>query len=194
MYGLSSIKREAQQEILSLLHTCCDIDHLFPGLQKVFQTVSRQIVWADPIVVSLDKTIHHMEFYYHDPVTQSEKAIVFKQANEFQYLFRELNHWNLNDEISENEEIARQLIAWSALSEPKTIREIMFLIRAGFWKFDPKQIPKLSGTPPADLEELISWDEKSVLTGTNIQNMDVISREAWSRIVAREQWYNDGGS
>ena len=194
MLDLNRIKVETAQEILRLLQTCAEIDLLFPELRKYFEFISRQVPWIDSFMLTCEKTSQHIEFYYYDPETQSAEAIVLKQNSEFQFLFREEDHWNLNDEVRDNEEIAREILTWSALRDPQTVREVMDLIKNGFWRFDAQQIPKLSGEPPVDLREVISWDDKCVLTGTTIQNMDVITREEWQRIVAREHWYDEDGS
>ncbi|QDT40278.1 hypothetical protein Pan241w_03340 [Gimesia alba] len=191
MNEINRIKVEAKKEVLSLLQRCFEVDRLFPELQRTFQLISSRLVWIDPFVITLQETKNNIDPWYYDTEFQSDYSIVLQQASESKYLFREFNYWNLDDDVKENEEIVNQILSWSATRKPKNVREIMGLIKDGFWRFDTQTIPKLSAQCPADIQELISWDEKCVLTGTNMQNMDVITREQWKQVAEREQWYND---
>ncbi|MDN5565949.1 MAG: hypothetical protein L0G25_04025, partial [Psychrobacter sp.] len=82
-----------------------------------------------------------------------------------------------------NAKIAELLMSWQCLSVPLKVKDIKRLILESYWTFDINILPKLSSDTPEDTRELISWDEKCVLTGTNKENMCVISREKWNKII-----------
>ena len=85
-----------------------------------------------------------------------------------------------------NAKIAELLMSWQCLSMSLKVKDVKRLILEGYWKFDMNIVPKLSSDTPNDTRELISWDDKCVLTGTNKHNMCVLSRREWDEIVSNE--------
>ena len=69
---------------------------------------------------------------------------------------------------------------------PSKVIKVKNLILEGYWKFDLNIVPKLSLDIPLDTQELISWDDKCVLNGTNKDNLCVISRKEWNKIINNE--------
>jgi hypothetical protein len=49
------------------------------------------------------------------------------------------------------------------------------------------ELPILSKKSLVDTDEVYSWDDKYVLTGTGINNIEMITIEHWNRIIKNER-------
>lgn len=73
---------------------------------------------------------------------------------------------------------------------PTNVKEIKELLEHGLMKFDPKKFPNFSESKPRDLNEVLSWDGKYILTGTNVGNLKVLTYNEWGNLIKRENFYN----
>ena len=123
--------------------------------------------------------------------THSENCVVISIGNEYSFIYRESDSWNLFNELTDNSLIAERLMSWKCLTLPSKVIEVKNLILDGYWKFDKDIIPKLTSKEPIDIRELISWDAKCVLNATNKNNLCVISREEWNEIINNENEFSN---
>lgn len=175
------------EQIIKALNNYDDVESLYLNINKIYEEIQVTQPWLEPFTIKIDKTTNHLEFYYYCSAVHSENCVVISTMNEYGFIFRDLDRWILCDDYDRsNTRIAELLMSWRCLSTPSKVKEIKRLILKGYWKFDVDIVPKLSSETPSDTRELISWDDKCVLTGTNKENMCVLSRKEWDKIVLNE--------
>lgn len=180
---------DIKRKILSHLTNLKNISELRLALKGEFLCLNNENPWCNPFIVSIEETRDYIAPWYYAPSIHSQKCVVIRQSTEVKALWRENEFWSLDDETTNIEEISSALSHWKALESQKSVRRIHTLIEQGFWRFDKNIIPKLSDLIPIDLEEVISWDEKNVLTGTRADNLCVVTREEWANICERSKQY-----
>lgn len=171
------------------LDECNNIKDLFEKICDIYKDISFQKPWLETINISMDQTAIVSDYRYHSQEPLSDMCILISLNKNYTYIIKEFNEWNLNDFLAKNIEIAEHLMNWECLLLPSKVVDVKRLILTGYWKFDKKMIPKLSSNIPEDTRELISWDEKCVLTGTTRNNMVVMTRKEWSEMIKNEQRY-----
>jgi hypothetical protein len=73
---------------------------------------------------------------------------------------------------------------------PEDVREILYLLGKESWSFS-LLLPYLSQKIPTDLDEIVSWDDDYLITGTTLENISLVSRDEWEEIKKRERWYEN---
>ena len=174
------------EQIVEVLNACNNVEDLYLAINKIYQEIQVAQPWLESISITKDRTDSFVEFYYYFPDTMSEDCVTLNLKDEYSCIFIDSDKWCLDNEINKNVQIARRLMSWKCLSLPSKVVEIKKLILDGYWKFDANIVPKLSLNIPNDTRELISWDDKCVLTAITRDNMCVISREEWNVIVTNE--------
>ena len=175
------------EQIIKALNNYDDVESLYLNINKIYKEIQIAQPWLEPFAVKLDKTTNHLEFYYYCAETHLENCVVISTKNEYGFIFGDSHRWNLCDDYDmSNAKIAELLMSWRCLFMPLKVKEVKRQILEGYWKFDVDVIPKLSSDTPSDTRELISWDDKCILTGTNKENMCVLSRKDWNKIILNE--------
>ena len=175
------------KQIVKALNFCDDVESLYLKISKIYEEIQLSQPWLEPFTVKIDKTINHLEFYYYCVDTHLENCVVISTRNEYGFIFGDSHRWNLCDDYNmSNAKIAELLMSWRCFSMPSKVIKVKNLILEGYWKFDLNIVPKLSLDIPLDTQELISWDDKCVLNGTNKDNLCVISRKEWNKIINNE--------
>lgn len=167
------------------LSTFKTVKELYVALKNEYDNINKEFPWCNPFSVTIEETRDHITPWYYHPDTQSKNCVVVRQNVEVHAIWKEEDLWSLDDESNDIKIISNHLCQWKALDSLRSVRGIKFLIEKGFWLFDAAIIPKLSGAPPDDMEEVISWDLKNILAGTKADNLYIVTREEWDRICKR---------
>lgn len=133
------------------------------------------------------------EPWYYNPKDYSKNAIEIVQNKQIKYIWINEGKWIIEDyifciESETTEDIAYSLSDWKCFEFPKDIKLMFTLIKEGYWLMS-LQLPILSEKILSDTKEVYSWDDNFVLTGTMIENIDVITIEHWEKIVETERCY-----
>lgn len=177
-----------QTTVTKLLKQNNKTSEVFVEIKLLFDTINSSHLWIKPFSVALGFMKNHLflfEHYY--PNNLDKQGIVISQANEKKCLFYHEGEWVLDDDFFEINEIAKVLSHWKVFESPKSVYGIKKLIDAGLWAFDTEELPKISGSTPKDITEIVSWDDKRVLHGTTKENAVIMSREEWNSLVEREK-------
>ncbi len=141
-----------------------------------------------PYEISLVETekLRYSEFYQAGPEL-SKYAIEIKGIEYCEYLWRDTGEWVFADEYYKPSDIAEQICkAGLFVSAPENVNDLRLLLAQGRWRYSSAEFPKFDGAEPADLLEVLSWDSKNVMVGTKLENIEVVSREEWIKLVIRE--------
>ncbi len=122
----------------------------------------------------------------------SEEAIEISHVHYDAYLWKEDNHWCLDADHETPYEIARQLSEAPVFNKvPENVKHLLQLLQTGEWVFS-EHLPKFEGEPPRDTGEVISWDSNHILTGTRLNNLNVMTRREWDQLTHNENhWFDE---
>ncbi|HEX9061283.1 MAG TPA: hypothetical protein VF941_13975 [Clostridia bacterium] len=177
-----------KSSILCFLNQNIDIDIVCNEINICFKSVNLESEYIKNFEIGLVPTKDVIsEPWFYDPKYYSEKAIEISQSKQKKYIWIENGKWE-NDYHNSNDKIAGYLSDWSCFEFPKNIKSMLYLIREGHRTLNPN-LPILSEKTIIDTNEVYSWDDKYVLTGTSIENIAMITIEQWERIVKNENCY-----
>ncbi|MFV5263723.1 hypothetical protein ACMUMS_09150 [Acinetobacter courvalinii] len=131
--------------------------------------------------------------WYHVPNAITETLLI-EQNGFTAYLWRcDDQKWYLDDLDSEPHEIARKLIENIPVfhSIPENPKDIKHLLEIRLMNFDGRVIPHFSDRKPEDCREVLTWDDRFLLVGTQINNLKLYCHEEWKALVDRENYYLD---
>lgn len=174
--------------LVSALEAAETIDELLENMKVAFELVYREIPLLIPYELNLEETekLRYSEFYQAGPEL-SKFAIEIKGPKYCEYIWRDTGEWVLADEFYTAKDISVAIGKANLFTQvPETVKDLMLLLTQGFWKFIPGELPKYGGAEPEDTLEVLSWDAKNLLVGTKLENIEVISREEWDNLSARE--------
>jgi hypothetical protein len=176
-----------------LLGSTKDIDLAKKQFESFYSDLIEEYPLANRVMVSdvVTEKLRNSIFYQTPPNWMSDKSIAI-DSGRF-YLWLEQDKWCLNDEHYDVASISDELAQSEMLHrDPDTVRDLVELIVANNWKFSSERLPKFGGPKPNDLIEVLSWDERNILTGTTKENMSIVTRAEWTSIVSRESdWFGD---
>lgn len=176
-----------------LLGSTKDIDLAKKQFESFYSDLIEEYPLANRVMVSdvVTEKLRNSIFYQTPPNWMSYKSIAI-DSGRF-YLWLEQDKWCLNDEHYDVASISDELAQSEMLHrDPDTVRDLVELIVANNWKFSSERLPKFGGPKPNDLIEVLSWDERNILTGTTKENMSIVTRAEWTSIVSRESdWFGD---
>lgn len=129
--------------------------------------------------------------WYQDPNAITETLNIYQRPCDL-YLWLCLdNKWYLDDlydDINEvTERILKSIPAFHSI--PENPKEVKALLESGLMDFKPKKFPKFSKKMPNDLNEVLTWDDRFLLVGTNIENLKIYSWKEWDELIERENFY-----
>ncbi len=166
-------------------------EELIGEFREAFKLVYKEIPLLLPYELNLVKTeeLRYSEFYQTGP-DLSEFAIEIKGSKYCEYLWKDLGDWVLADEFYTPAEIAEQVCNAPIFTQmPENVKELKWLLSEGCWRFMPEDLPKFGGITPEDSLEIISWDNQYLLVGTQLENIEMVSRDEWDRIRTRETYW-----
>jgi hypothetical protein len=187
-----------KSDLLCFLNQSKNIDELYRRINPYIQSLNSEFNYLKNFEVGFDITRGVMlEPWYYDPKYYSEVAIKISQNKQKKFVWINEGRWESEyswhaegywESSKINEGIASELSEWICLDFPKDIKSMLSLIKEGYWLLN-SQLPILSEKSMKDTNEVYSWDDKYVLTGTNIENIDMITIGHWERIVENEKCY-----
>ena len=181
-------------DILKFLNHKLDVDVVYDKIRDYYKRLNSEFTYIKDFDINLVLTKSILsEPWYYNPKYYSTKAIEITQNKQTKYIWINEGKWEGEDstfclDCESNEGVARELASWTCFDFPKDMKSMISLIKEGYWLLVP-QLPKLSEKTLIDTNEVYSWDDKFVLTGTSIKNIDVITIEHWEKIVENEKCY-----
>lgn len=189
---IENYKQQYQQKcdllkssILSILNQSKDIDELFYKVNTYLQNINKDFKHIKDFEIGLIPTKSVVEPWYYDSNYYSEKAIEITQNKQKKYIWINDGQWE-SDYSDSNDQIAGFLSTWLCFEFPNNIKSMLRLIKEGYWLLS-LDLPILSEKLLVDTDEVYSWDDKYVLTGTSINNIEMITIEHWNRIIKNEK-------
>ncbi|KHF78119.1 hypothetical protein PJ15_1176 [Acinetobacter sp. neg1] len=129
--------------------------------------------------------------WYQEPNAITE-TLMIEQNGFTAYLWRcDDQKWYLDDLDSEPHEIARKLIENIPVfhSIPENPREIKHLLEVGIMHFNTILFPNFSNKELEDSREVLTWDDRFLLVGTQVNNLKLYSHEEWKALIDRENYH-----
>lgn len=129
--------------------------------------------------------------WYQEPNAITE-TLMIEQNGFTAYLWRcDDQKWYLDDLDSEPHEIARKLIENIPVfhSIPENPIEIKHLLEVGIMHFNTILFPNFSNKELEDSREVLTWDDRFLLVGTQVNNLKLYSHEEWKALIDRENYH-----
>ena len=131
---------------------------------------------------------------FYEPAERSEDSVRISHAAESRCVWKQYDVWTMDtytDYFEGPAEIAKALLQFEVFQQyPENVRELLAVLRNGLWTFGANSVPTFGGATPADVREVVSWDETNVLCGTTIANLQVVTRGEWQSLCDRESgWF-----
>ncbi|MEB6665460.1 hypothetical protein MXM33_00265 [Acinetobacter vivianii] len=131
--------------------------------------------------------------WYQEPNAITETLLI-EQNGFTAYLWRcDDQKWYLDDLDSEPHEVARKLIENIPVfhSIPENPKEIKHLLAVGIMHFNAILFPNFSNKELEDCREVLTWDDRFLLVGTQVNNLKLYSHEEWKALIDRENYHLD---
>ncbi|NUF24553.1 hypothetical protein HUN23_17495, partial [Acinetobacter oleivorans] len=131
--------------------------------------------------------------WYQEPNAITE-TLMIEQNGFTAYLWRcDDQKWYLDDLDSEPHEIARKLIGNIPVfhSIPENPKEIKHLLEVGIMHFNTISFPNFSNKELEDSREVLTWDDRFLLIGTQVNNLKLYSHEEWKALIDRENYHSN---
>ncbi|XZZ40573.1 hypothetical protein ACJJIE_01740 [Microbulbifer sp. TRSA001] len=189
----TSLMNDAQSRIECALLNFNDLEAINRELASIYNLIQSDIPLAIPVSLEVVETKSlQYRIFYQAGYGMSVNSILISQGEFESYLWSDCDGWCLDDDYWDVREIARHLSKIPVIVDyPKNVGELYNNFVQGLWVFSLSNVPSFGGEPPRDLEEVISWDQKNVLVGTEVSNMEIVPRETWDNICEREStWFS----
>lgn len=171
--------------LLSILNLNKGINEVYNKIKSNFQNINEEFKYIKNFEIGLISTESVVESWYYDSKYYSEKSIEITQNKQKKYIWINDGQWE-SDCYGSNDHIAAFLSTWICFEFPSNIKSMLRLIKDEYWLLS-LDLPILSEKYLVDTDEVYSWDDKYVLTGTSIKNIEMISIEHWDRIIKNEK-------
>lgn len=166
---------------------------LASALEHQLHEAYKEVPAASRYKVALVETesLRYSHFYQSGP-RLSKHAVSISGPGYASFIWRDEPYWSLDDDCSNPSEIAHQLAGAPLFSQyPENVKDLEYLLKQGIWLYSPKDFPVFSDSAPLDKDEVLSWDDKHVLIGTQYDNMAIVTRAEWDKITFHEKnWFN----
>lgn len=176
------------KQLFTALNEIESIETLMSAIHETFKLVYDELPLLIPYEISLVETeaLRYSEFYQSGPEL-SRHAIEIRGIEYCEYIWRDTGEWVLADEYYNAEAIVQVICRAELFTQvPENVNDLMLLLRWRRWQFASQQLPNFGGLKPKDSLEVLSWDSNNLLVGTNIDNIEVVSRDEWDKLLARE--------
>ena len=168
------------------------LEDLVPKIELAFELAIEEAPLAVPYELALVEAemLRYVEFYQTGS-DLSKCALEISGPMYCRYLWRDTGDWVLSDEFYTPTKIAEEICKAPIFNEvPENVNELRKMLKQGSWSYETEKLPNYGGGTPADLGDVLSWDLNNVLVGTELKNVEVVSREEWKNIVSRESsWF-----
>ena len=179
-------------ELVNIIHKKQKVEDLEIAIKDLVSLMLKDYPYLKPPKFSIipTKTLA-FSVWYEEPNAITETLLI--QQNGFTaYLWRcDDQKWYLDDLDSEPHEIARKLIENIPVfhSIPENPKEIKHLLEIGLIYFNPTLFPCFSNKNLEDCREVLTWDDRFLLVGTQLKNLKLYSHEEWKALTDRENYH-----
>ena len=183
-------------EFIHLFENTRDVEALSANLRQLFcKILSLYPCMRLPEFDVISTKSLQYSVWYQDPQAMTETLNIHQNQCDL-YLWRCVDQkWYLDDlyhDVSEiTEQILKSIPAFHSI--PENPKEVKTLLENGLMDFKPETFPKFSEKIPNDLNEVLTWDARFLLVGTNIENLKTYTLKEWEDLVQRENYFKYNG-
>ncbi|MCH7336770.1 hypothetical protein [Acinetobacter sp. NIPH 2699] len=179
-------------ELASIIHKEEKLETLKNAIEQLFYEILKNYPYLKlPSFSTIPTKSLEFSVWYQDPNAITETLLI--EQNSFAaYIWKcDDQKWYLDDLYSDRCEIASQLIESMPVfhSIPENPKEVQHLLEIGIMHFDAILFPKFSERKPEDCREVLTWDERFLLVGTQLNNLRIYSYDEWKALIHRENIY-----
>lgn len=181
-------------ELENIFYKEQNLEELKISIQQLFSKILKAYPYLKPPTFSIIPT-KSLEFivWYQDPNAVTETLLIEQNGSDA-YIWKGADQkWYLDDFYSEPYQIACKLIEIIPVfhSLPENPREVKHLLEIGIMDFDANFFPKFSERKLEDDREVLTWDDRFLLVGTQLENLKIYSHKQWNDLVNRENYYSE---
>ncbi|EXB27678.1 hypothetical protein J537_1252 [Acinetobacter baumannii 1437282] len=179
-------------ELENIFYKEQNIEELKISIQQLFSKILKAYPYLKPPTFSIIPT-KSLEFivWYQDPNAVTETLLIEQNGSDA-YIWKGTDQkWYLDDFYSEPYQIACKLIEIIPVfhSFPENPREVKHLLEIGIMDFDANFCPKFSERKLEDDREVLTWDDRFLLVGTQLENLKLYSHEEWKALIDRDNYH-----
>ncbi|MFW1952873.1 hypothetical protein [Acinetobacter beijerinckii] len=179
-------------ELENIFYKEQSLEELKISIQQLFSKILKAYPYLKLPTFSIIPT-KSLEFivWYQDPNAVTETLLIEQNCSDA-YIWKGADQkWYLDDFYSEPHQIACKLIEIIPVfhSLPENPRELKHLLEIGIMHFDANFFPKFSERKLEDCREVLTWDERFLLVGTQLENLKIYSHEEWKALIDRENYH-----
>ncbi|AWL28519.1 hypothetical protein DJ533_08055 [Acinetobacter defluvii] len=195
MKSISNLE-DYRTEFVHIFQSTDDVEILLENLKNLFLKILQPY---DCMVLPKFQIIStgslQFSVWYQDPDAITETLNIHQKKCDL-YLWRCSDQkWYLDDLYDDINEIVEQIFknipAFHLI--PENPKEVKALLENGLMDFKPEAFPKFSEKIPSDLNEVLTWDDRFLLVGTNIENLKIYSWKEWDDLIERENYLKNNG-
>ncbi|MCH7307956.1 hypothetical protein MMO38_07345 [Acinetobacter sp. NIPH 1852] len=181
-------------ELENIFYKEQNLEELKISTQQLFSRLLKAYPYLKLPAFSIVPT-KSLEFivWYQDPNAITETLLIEQNGSDA-YIWKCADQkWYLDDLYSEPHQIACKLIESIPVfhSIPENPREVKHLLEIGIMHFDACIFPKFSERKLEDDREVLIWDDRFLLVGTQLENLKIYSHKQWHDLVNRENYYSE---
>jgi hypothetical protein len=179
-------------ELVNIIHKKQKVEDLEIAIKDLVSLMLKDYPYLKPPKFSIipPKTLA-FSVWYEEPNAITETLLI-EQNGFTAYLWRcDDQKWYLDDLDSEPHEITCKLIKNIPVlhSIPENSKEIKHLLEIGLIYFNPILFPCFSNKKLEDNREVLTWDDRFLLVGTQLKNLKLYSYEEWKALIDREKYH-----
>nr|WP_227554499.1 hypothetical protein [Acinetobacter courvalinii] len=179
-------------ELVNIIHKNHKVEDLATAIKGLVSLILKDYPYLKPpkFLIIPTKTLA-FSVWYQEPNAITETLLI-EQNGFTAYLWRcDDQKWYLDDLDSEPHEFARKLIENIPVfhSIPENPKDIKHLLEIGIMDFDANFCPKFSERKLEDDREVLTWDDRFLLVGTQLENLKLYSHEEWKAFIDRDNYH-----
>ncbi|MEB6479134.1 hypothetical protein [Acinetobacter vivianii] len=179
-------------ELVNIISKKQKVENLETAIKELVSLMLKDYPYLKPPKFSIipTKTLA-FSVWYQEPNAITETLLI-EQNGFTAYLWRcDDQKWYLDDSDFEPHEIARKLIENIPVfhSIPENPKEIKHLLEVGIMHFNAILFPNFSNKELEDSREVLTWDDRFLLVGTQVNNLKLYSHEEWKALIDRENYH-----
>lgn len=179
-------------KLVNIIYKKQKVEDLETAIKDLVSLILKDYPYLKPPKFSIipTKTLA-FSVWYQEPNAITE-TLMIEQNGFTAYLWRcDDQKWYLDDLDSEPHEIARKLIENIPVfhSIPENPKEIKHLLEVGIMHFNAILFPNFSNKELEDSREVLTWDDRFLLVGTQVNNLKLYSHEEWKALIDRENYH-----